>query len=286
MRCRKDYCYTSPEQNVQEILCDMTSKINEVVGFVNGAGGIPGPQGPVGPAGVEGPVGPQGMPGPAGPKGVAGPKGDRGDVGPQGPSGQPADLSNYYTKIESNDLYAKYLPLTGGIISTGNQPQLTIKEPNGNASELLFDCQNGNWKISTIDGNFHLQSNFGSGGYYDVMKLGKGEKNTTPWFRNSGRESHFSGDEIFKFVNGMILFTSWYQIPPNNTRRIDLPQGLFKSGTNVAPPMIGPFLRDNDGNTYSTENRVFVTTWGPDSVTVVNYDQNKPALINLWVMGS
>ena len=61
-----------------------------------------GAQGPVGPKGDKGDPG---VAGPKGDPGIQGPKGDKGDRGPQGPSGQPADLSNYYTKSEVDQGY-------------------------------------------------------------------------------------------------------------------------------------------------------------------------------------
>ena len=76
--------------------------------------GPTGPQGPIGPAGPQGPVGPAstvpGPQGPVGPQGPAGPQGETGPMGPQGPQGEPGvvngDLTNYYTKAESNTLLA------------------------------------------------------------------------------------------------------------------------------------------------------------------------------------
>ncbi len=81
-----------------------------------GSKGDIGSIGPQGPQGLKGDTGEQGPPGPKGDtglQGIPGPKGDKGDqgiAGPPGPKGDkgddgtPADLSNYYTKTESNDL--------------------------------------------------------------------------------------------------------------------------------------------------------------------------------------
>ena len=44
--------------------------------------------------------------GPPGPQGLTGSQGDQGPQGPQGPTGPGADLSNYYTKPESNTRFA------------------------------------------------------------------------------------------------------------------------------------------------------------------------------------
>ena len=84
--------------------------------------GPAGPQGPQGEAGPRGEQGPQGKPGPAGAAGAAGPAGEKGDCGLYvgtaeptdretlvwiNPEGIPAsgggdvDLSNYYTKAET-----------------------------------------------------------------------------------------------------------------------------------------------------------------------------------------
>lgn len=83
--------------------------------------GPEGPQGIPGPAGAEGPIGPEGQVGPAGPQGPQGEKGDKGDKGDQGeqgeqgpegpqgpqgpigPEGPAQDLSEYYTKTETDN---------------------------------------------------------------------------------------------------------------------------------------------------------------------------------------
>lgn len=111
-----------------------------------GATGPEGPQGIQGPIGLTGPEGPQGVQGIQGIQGEQGPKGDKGDkgdtgeVGPEGPAGKdgkdgedyvltdadkqqiagmvviPApdvDLSNYYTKSETNAL----IPNVSGFIT-------------------------------------------------------------------------------------------------------------------------------------------------------------------------
>lgn len=82
--------------------------------------GEQGPQGLPGPAGSIGPEGPEGQVGPAGPQGEKGEKGDKGDKGdqglqgpigpqgeqgpqgPEGPQGPAQDLTNYYTKNETD----------------------------------------------------------------------------------------------------------------------------------------------------------------------------------------
>ena len=92
-----------------------------------GETGATGPQGPIGETGPKGEQGLQGLPGergPAGPKGDKGDKGDPGEQGPQGlkgdkgeqgeqgpqgprgeqgPAGTPADLSDYYTRTETDE---------------------------------------------------------------------------------------------------------------------------------------------------------------------------------------
>lgn len=107
-----------------------------------GAQGPVGPQGPQGKQGVQGPAGPQGNPGPQGPVGPAGPE------GPIGPQGDPAkvvagtgisvtvnetagtstvavdDTVAIKSEVtqEINTKTSKYLPLTGGTISSSDRP--------------------------------------------------------------------------------------------------------------------------------------------------------------------
>lgn len=64
-----------------------------------------GPAGPQGVAGATGPVGATGPAGLAGAPGVAGALGPKGDKGDKGDTGTP-DTSNFYTKAESDALYA------------------------------------------------------------------------------------------------------------------------------------------------------------------------------------
>lgn len=108
-----------------------------------------GPQGEKGEVGPQGVQGPQGDPGPQGVQGIQGPKGDTGDTGPQGPQGEKgadgtvsfdqltpeqiemlkgpkgdtgeqgppgpaADLSNYYTKQETD------LAISNAVVSALN----------------------------------------------------------------------------------------------------------------------------------------------------------------------
>lgn len=74
-----------------------------------GETGPQGEQGPQGEPGPQGEQGAQGVPGPQGeqgPQGVQGPQGETGPQGAQGPQGEPgtpADLSNYYTKGETDN---------------------------------------------------------------------------------------------------------------------------------------------------------------------------------------
>lgn len=84
-----------------------------------GPQGVQGPQGDPGPQGIQGPKGDTGDTGPQGPQGEKGAdgtvsfdqltpeqiemlKGPKGDTGEQGPPGPAADLSNYYTKQETD----------------------------------------------------------------------------------------------------------------------------------------------------------------------------------------
>lgn len=72
----------------------------------------PGPVGPMGPAGAQGPKGDkgdqgfQGIQGVKGDKGDAGPQGLQGIQGPAGKDGVTQDLSNYYTKTETDNAIA------------------------------------------------------------------------------------------------------------------------------------------------------------------------------------
>lgn len=91
-------CYIQKGSTVQEILCQQNTKINEVVEFVNGAGGIPGPPGP---AGVPGP---QGQPGPAGERGQAGPSGPAGAPGPK-----PVLGVDYFTSQDKEEIVQQVL---------------------------------------------------------------------------------------------------------------------------------------------------------------------------------
>ena len=68
------------------------ANVTNVAVACTSSGGIPGPQGPAGPAGPQGPAGPAGATGPAGPAGktgATGPAGPAGAMGVAGPSGAP-----------------------------------------------------------------------------------------------------------------------------------------------------------------------------------------------------
>ena len=73
-----------------------------------GIKGDTGSVGPVGPQGIQGTTGATGVTGSQGMAGAAGPtgsKGDKGDKGDTGAAGTPANLSNYYTKSETDGRY-------------------------------------------------------------------------------------------------------------------------------------------------------------------------------------
>jgi len=107
-----------------------------------GATGPPGPQGNPGPVGEIGPQGPQGLkgdagatgaqgpqgnPGPTGSQGPQGIKGDTGATGPAGPQGQTGpqgpqgipgtspDMSAYYTKTQTDTLFATITALNAAL---------------------------------------------------------------------------------------------------------------------------------------------------------------------------
>ena len=69
----------------------------------------PGPQGPKGDTGpkgergIQGPQGEQGPKGEQGPQGLQGPKGEQGPKGDKGEPGTPADMSDYYTKTQTDE---------------------------------------------------------------------------------------------------------------------------------------------------------------------------------------
>lgn len=120
---------------------------------VIGTGYIAGPQGPedkAGPQGPQGLQGPQGERGPKGDKGdpfkfsdftpqqlaqLKGPKGDTGPAGPQGIQGPPgpgggtggnADLSDYTTKKDADNLYLKKVDLRNYLTMLGD-PKYALK---------------------------------------------------------------------------------------------------------------------------------------------------------------
>lgn len=68
--------------------------------LLHGCSGEPGPQGPIGPIGLQGP---SGEVGPSGPPGSRGEQGARGDIGPPGPIG-----GGLYTK--RNNIYCNTVP--------------------------------------------------------------------------------------------------------------------------------------------------------------------------------
>lgn len=116
---------------------------------IKGEDGAPGKDGEIGPVGPQGEIGPQGPIGPTGPKGdtgEAGPIGPKGEPGTQGPAGQDGktpvkgvdyfteadiqeiasrvetqevDLSNYYTKQQTDAAIVAAAPdLTGYALKT------------------------------------------------------------------------------------------------------------------------------------------------------------------------
>ncbi len=84
----------------------------ENVGYVKGATGPQGPQGEKGATGPQGPQGPQGE------------KGDKGD------DGITPDMSDYYTKVQTDSL------MSGKADTNGVYGDMTV----GNAAQLLSDC--------------------------------------------------------------------------------------------------------------------------------------------------
>ena len=113
-----------------------------------GEQGIQGPAGPEGPQGIPGEQGPQGQQGIPGQKGADGAPGEQGPAGPQGPKGDPATVvagtgisvtvdetagtstvavddtvaKKAEVTQEINNKTSKYLPLTGGTISSSDRP--------------------------------------------------------------------------------------------------------------------------------------------------------------------
>lgn len=172
------------------------------------------------------------------------------------------------------------LPSSGGIISSSTLPQLTIKNPSGQAADLLFDRgSNANWKITTTGGNFRLQCDYTSGKVplYDVMRLDYNTGNV--WFKGCG----YTDSGIFLLPNNMKLYVEWYEVAKNSSRRITLPTGLYKS--RVLPPMTSNYVTQGNYNAYSTVNTIAVSHWDLSGVTLLNYDSSKPARVMLWVIG-
>jgi hypothetical protein len=77
--------------------------------------GLPGPEGPVGPAGPAGPVGAVGPAGPKGDPGPVGPQGLKGDPGPQGLKGDPGPVGPMGAQGPKGDPGPAGAPGTAGL---------------------------------------------------------------------------------------------------------------------------------------------------------------------------
>lgn len=80
-----------------------------------GAQGPKGDQGATGPQGPVGEIGPQGPQGLKGDPGAAGPQGPQGDPGPTGPTGPAPDMSAYYTRLQTDALFATITALNAAL---------------------------------------------------------------------------------------------------------------------------------------------------------------------------
>ena len=202
---------------------------------------LEGPQGPVGPQGETGLQGPQGEVGPVGPQGPQGEQGIAGKAGPQGPQGEPgadyvlteadkleiagmvevsggdADLSNYYTKSEVDELIAatgsaELVIWEGTFNSKEDFPQLSNEEV---AKLIEVSSKEVSITLKNYDDNSEI--NFKSSVYYD-------EHGSTLEFQGVDEASAGLLTHLYVYTDNNMLEAGLY----NNTGKVDIK--IFLSG--------------------------------------------------------
>ena len=176
-----------------------------------------------GPQGVQGPAGPQGPKGDTGATGPQGPKGETGATGPQGPKGEdgtPADLSDYYTKEETDEK----ITVTGD--ASKNICNLKIVYPYNYGSSVPMEVTK-NLIINSFDKNsidFTVSINAYMYALTEVMKL---EPNTTYTISYERTNTGYSGSNsrfyVYNYDDGT------YSI--NNNMLVDGGKGASKTFT-------------------------------------------------------
>lgn len=193
---------------------------------------LEGPQGPVGPQGEVGPVGPQGPQGEQGLAGKAGPQGPQGEPGADyvlteadkleiagmvEVSGGDADLSNYYTKSEVDELIAatgsaELVIWEGTFNSKEDSPQLSNEEV---AKLIEVSSKEVSITLKNYDDNSEIT--FKSSVYYD-------EYGSTLEFQGIDEASAGLLTHLYVYTDNNMLDAGLY----NNTGKVDIK--IFLSG--------------------------------------------------------